>query len=736
MARWKSSLSKLNQDTRSWFNVFVAFGGVLAAFLICVLLRLLELPAWMQYGFWRETQPLLATNDAYYYMASALGYSFETAYPTFIALSRAIYACVGDYLPLAIFFVPALLAPLVILPLAVVLWREGMAEAIVPAGLIAAGTGEYLQRTRLGFYDHDMLVIFLPLCYAAGIYLALAPHVSSRPRSNGPDGLRANQATKKNIFFSSSVLIGLIGWAYLKFYPQGIYLLLTLWSTGFLICLLLSTSNDRRAMLCLGLVPMLVMAFAPLLGLFSAFWGFLVYYYLRETVAKPIIFWALAGLFIVVLLQFVDFAPTLQMLTSKLAYQAEPDRLAQSGRLQLPTFLHTVAEATPARWEDLGPLMAGNWWMFVLGLFGLAAALVFCPALILFSPFLAAGIASVWLGGRFAMYGSAVVGLGVGCGFALALERLGAGRWSRLTVSVLFSAVLLWPLISFAATLKPRPYVSAELAEAMTELRDIAPLDARIWCWWDLGFPVQYYAQRASFADGQRQNHELLYPLGVVHMTTSVRQAANIMQWVTTNQQALRASDPEGMETRTLWAPYMRAPLGNLVEMPEAQAQQFMDQLALSDRQWPKDLREQYLVLTWEMIGFSYFIQMFGTWDLEKKQSMHPGANLDFTDQNLLLPEVGRLDILGQRYPLDTLTHLSRLGAKVVRWPNRSGLHGIINAQTGSGYLIDERLYRSMMVQMLIADPGHFDQYFELVLDHAPNVRVYRLRQEQRLDIF
>ena len=41
---------------------------------------------------------------------------------------------------------------------------------------------------------------------------------------------------------------------------------------------------------------------------------------------------------------------------------------------------------------------------------------------------------------------------------------------------------------------------------------------------------------------------------------------------------------------------------------------------------------------------------------------------------------------------------------------------------------MDRTIYKSMMVQMLIAEPVEFKPYFELVADHYPWARAYRVR--------
>jgi dolichyl-diphosphooligosaccharide--protein glycosyltransferase len=41
---------------------------------------------------------------------------------------------------------------------------------------------------------------------------------------------------------------------------------------------------------------------------------------------------------------------------------------------------------------------------------------------------------------------------------------------------------------------------------------------------------------------------------------------------------------------------------------------------------------------------------------------------------------------------------------------------------------MDGKIYDSMMVRMLLDEPAKFEEHFELVMDRAPWVRVYRAK--------
>lgn len=691
-------------------------------------MRIWELPAWNLEGFRLPGERLLATNDAYYYLAAAVGASFETAYSEFVALTRVLQAMTGlDYTVLA-FWLPAFAAPLVVFPLAVAAWREGFPEAVLPAGLVAVCGGEYLVRTRLGFYDHDMLSLFLPLCFAAGLLTALSGHASRTWRFWKPTREKVLTLRDEMFFFSGCLGLGALGWSYLAFYPSGLYLVLGLWAAAMGLALLFATDTQRRLMLGLGFAGVLPLSAQPSFGMpiFAALLG--IYCCRTRWLTHPKAFWVLTGLAALAVPLFVDIAGTWHWMHSKLAYQLNPDMLAQAGQLVLPTFLQSVAEVQPVPWVRLGFHMVGSSWVFALGVAGYILACWQHPRFLIFLPFLIAGAAGVAMGVRFTMYGGVVVGLGLGVGLALVLRWFGLTSPSRFILLGLFSLILLWPLSAFRAQLHPKPYITPEFAQAMTELQGIAPPDARIWVWWDMGFPAQYYSRRAAFADGHRQEHVLLYPLGLTHMTTSALQAAQIMKMATANQGAFTASAEAYDTTRTLWAAYRNNPLRPLQGLAPEQVQTLIENLAGLPEKWPDNLREQYFALHWDTIDASYYITLFGTWNVTTQSGIEPETKLRFAAVDSLDLGRGVVSLFGHTLRLDSLLEVGAAGRRSMAWENNSGLHGVYNLDAGTGYIMDQRLFSSMMVQMLIADPSLFDGWFELVMDKGPTMRVYRLR--------
>jgi dolichyl-diphosphooligosaccharide--protein glycosyltransferase len=54
----------------------------------------------------------------------------------------------------------------------------------------------------------------------------------------------------------------------------------------------------------------------------------------------------------------------------------------------------------------------------------------------------------------------------------------------------------------------------------------------------------------------------------------------------------------------------------------------------------------------------------------------------------------------------------------------------VLNELSREIYVMDDLVYRSMLIQMLIGDPERFSDHFELVEDRFPWNRAYRAKDD------
>ncbi|MBQ7617274.1 MAG: hypothetical protein IJS50_00205, partial [Desulfovibrio sp.] len=134
----------------------------LLTFLAAFLLRWQEWPNWEDPEFRLGSEWLLATHDAYHWVAGAEGFGLAYDHP--MALMLKGLATLLHLEPATVaFWFPMLLASLVALIVFAWVWALGSLEAGLAAGLLASFSPGFLARTLLGYYDTDLVTIFFPL---------------------------------------------------------------------------------------------------------------------------------------------------------------------------------------------------------------------------------------------------------------------------------------------------------------------------------------------------------------------------------------------------------------------------------------------------------------------------------------------------------------------------------------------------------------------------------------------
>ncbi|MEG2004864.1 MAG: STT3 domain-containing protein, partial [Bilophila sp.] len=125
-------------------------------------LRLLEWPSWQEVEFRLGNEMLLATHDAYHWLAGAEGFEFGTGHPM-SELLRILALLVGTDPAQVAFWLPPVMASFVALLVFAWAWSMGSMEAGFCAGVLASLAPGFLARTLFGYADTDLVTLFLPL---------------------------------------------------------------------------------------------------------------------------------------------------------------------------------------------------------------------------------------------------------------------------------------------------------------------------------------------------------------------------------------------------------------------------------------------------------------------------------------------------------------------------------------------------------------------------------------------
>jgi dolichyl-diphosphooligosaccharide--protein glycosyltransferase len=167
-------------------------------------------------------------------------------------------------------------------------------------------------------------------------------------------------------------------------------------------------------------------------------------------------------------------------------------------------------------------------------------------------------------------------------------------------------------------------------------------------------------------------------------------------------------------------------PVTELRAMDVAQAQRFLADLVVDGQNWPTVV-PNYFVVSWENLRLASWISYYGNWDIASGTSS-PGKIQQVRGEIRLDSAGGMLVVNGNSTPVDSMDVVEAEGVRNFQWPHGTGTHVVINQMSRQVFLMDAKMYRSMMVQMLLRPATDFESEFSLVVDNFPWAGAYKVR--------
>ncbi|MDQ7031947.1 MAG: STT3 domain-containing protein [Desulfonauticus sp.] len=709
-------------------NIFYCLFIFFITYFLGCSLRMWEFQFWNNPAFFIHNEPLMATHDAYAWLAGAIGVGPYVGSPMSQIL-QCLHAITGINLATISFWLPVFVAPLACVPVILVCAMFKRIEAGIVAGIITALGPGYFLRTRIGYGDTDILTLFFPLLYCASLIFWLKPFLGQWSKVNEVEEKILN---KHNML--GAVYTGVTVFGYQWFYPNGYPIIMYSFILMFFLSLILCSKR-----IFIKLLP----GFAIILSLgFGGIWGWVlsILYLLLEgkqirwsKLNLGVVFFVLS--IIVFFLEKGEGAilsliePVLNYARISSFFKAETSKQV----LKLPDVLVSVKEAQTVDWNVLINRVGQGPFVFVPGIIGYIWACMRFPVLLAFLPQIGLALLSVKLGNRFTMYGPPVIGIGLGLGIGFLLDKIRISRKAVVLIIYLVLAIpLLLPSVNLAKKLRPVPVLPKVYALSLKELNKLTPKDAMLWLWWDYGYAAQYYAQRKTFADGGAHSGPYLYPLALVHSTDSPRQANQVIKFIAQDEQEQieecikNGTKPAHPEAKVIYWPV--DPVRKLNLMGPEKAQLFIDSLRNKEIVQAPDIPAQYVIFSWENIRLGYWITYFGNWNLITGKGIHSRIQTVYGGVNIDLKN-GYLNWRQKKIPLLKLLIIDKKTGRSREkvWPQVKGVCALYNSYINKLILVDRSMYDSLMVQMLLKDPEEFNPYFTLVVDRFPWVRIYKV---------
>ena len=721
---------------------------ILVTVLLAFAMRMLEWPAWHDPEFRLGGEWLLATHDAYHWVAGAEGFGFGAGHP--MSEMLRLMAKAVNLPPVAVaFWFPAVLSSLVAGTVCAWVWALGSLEAGVAAGLLTSIAPGFLARTLLGFYDTDLVTLFFPLFMTLApaswaMRFMLVPNMllQKLAASFGSAAVRRFFGGACQMHFGNPLrwqwvcvlgLSGVVSWWTQEWHSVFPYLIR--YNVLLLLCMsLFLAPRGRRKLLLVG-----AMAYA--LPALAGPWGFGLSVAVMFAVARSArlqrfftdwrvlsLLW-LAAFWLMVSGEI--FSAVANHVQAYLKHAADAKGEGEAA-IVFPSVAQSIIEV-----QDLSLRAALSYfhpWMeaSVAGLAGYALVCFRRPGALFLLPLAALAILSTKLGGRMVMFGAPVVAIGIVLPVCWCLQRLVAERFRGapcgIAASVLVGSLLVAPFLELIPAMSQGPMINRRHAEALARIQTITPKNAMVWLWWDWGYAAHHFSRRATIADGAQHGGPSLYLPAAVFATDNPRFARQLIRYT-----AEAGGTP-----------------GDVFKgMDAVQAQALVERLRSPDTPLVKGKGRQFIVVSFEMLRLGFWISNFGGWNFLSCKG--EGGALSIVPQALAYKlDAGQVQVQGGGSPVHpcSINVFEETGVTcrnyVQEWfdshrdaspeeqkaflNTRRNVNFFFNRVTGEKLAMDARLYNSLMVQLLLADPQdpRFSPYFKLLYDNV-FARVYEV---------
>lgn len=715
-------------------------------------LRMVEWPCWQDAEYRLGSEWLLATHDAYHWVAGAEGFGLGAGHPMSEMLRIISQWLPGAYPAAVAFWFPMVLASLVALIVFTWVWALGSMEAGVAAGLMTTLAPGFLARTLLGYYDTDLVTLFFPLLMALvpacwAMRYMLLPQMILRRLAAGSGISMAKRLWARapgheirlgNPLRPSWVLLlglaGVISWWTQEWHSVFPYLI------RYNVLLLAGMSlvmapRGRRGLMLLGALAYALPTLAGPVGFgfcFVLLWagsrkGHKLHLLLTRAPVL-LLLWAGTALLLV---QGEIFTSLSNHIAAYLKQSGDVKDTGGGMSLVYPSVAQSIIEVQDLDFTALFPYF--HPWMeaSILGLLGFIVVIIRRPGALFLLPLAVLGILSTKLGGRMVMFGAPIIAIGLTLPLFWVLQRLVRadlrGAVAGMLTSAVLIALLVVPFVDMIQAMSQGPIINRRHAEALTRARTMTPDNATLWLWWDWGYAAHHFARRETIADGAQHAGPSLYLPAAVFATDNPRFARQLIR------HTAQAGGP-----------------GKVFEgLDGTAAQALMETLRSPETPLIKAQGRQFVVVSFEMLRLGFWISNFGSWNFTTRQG--EGGALSIVTQGLSYqPEAGAVQVEGGSGPVYPISISIFEETGLVRrdyvqeWfdanpkatpaeqqkflAGRRNVNFLFNRVTDEKLAMDQRLYNSLMVQLLLSSPqdSRLSPYFKLVYDNV-FARIYEV---------
>lgn len=691
------------------------------AFCFSVAVRLIWVYQFSEYDpFTFANEFMINTNDGYFWAEGARdilsGVSQKNDFSPITEAPSLLTAFFVKLLPFSfetiIFYMPAVLSSLIVIPIILIGHNLKMSEVGFLAALLGSIAVSYYNRTMVGYYDTDMLNIVFPTFLVWSLILAL------------------RTKEEKYLLITALEII-----AYRWWYPQSYSL-----EASFLGLILFYTLLfDRKTLFNYQLVAIMLMA---MIGVDNSirFASVIVMYGIFKQEKLQRFTFYLLGMSIVLFFATGGFSPIWYQLKGyvfKDAIQVSQDVLP----LHFFSVMQTVREAGQIPFTTFAERISGHTITFLCSLVGYALMAWRYPVMLLGLPLLGLGFLALFAGLRFTIYAVPLCALGMAyflftCSSAIQTlfkqTRLGEGIKSVFVI-VGALAILIPNLLHVIDYRVPTVFNKVEV-EQLVEFGRIANREDYVLSWWDYGYPIRYYSDVKTLIDGGKHGGDANFPVSYV-LTSSQEKAAKLARF-----------EVEYTEKAYLHAEKNETVMNNTAQMSVdsgfKNANDFLAALE-TDITLPPKTRDIYFYLPYRMLSIFPTVAQFSNLDIMSgKVIRHPF----FYQTNRFKDSATQID-LSSGVVLDKAKGTLRLGnqevlikrfiktgyssdKKLLKEQNILHVNGNFNVIYMQAYnmflILDEAMFDASYIQLFVLE--NYDEKLFEPISLEPHAKVFKLK--------
>ena len=662
---------------------------------------------------------MINTNDGYYWAEGARDILNNTHQeydhsPVNTPMAK-LTAFLATVLPFSfetlLLWIPAFFGSFLVVPIMLIAREIKQDYLGFVAAILGAIAWSYYNRTMVGYYDTDMLVIVLPALLVWSIIL--------------------NIKEQKNSFLLLTPFFILLN---IWWYPQSYSLMLGLSVMVGLYTLVF----DRKNIFNYKLLALMFISIAYIYWFIKLILlvGVVALFYKKDeifTLKNTFILLAISAFLVLVT---GGFAPILRMISVYIFRESYTADTLET--LHYFAVNQTVREAGHIPFETFANRISGSVTTFVLSVIGYILLSIRYRVLWLALPMVGLGFLALSGGLRFTVYAVPFMALGVSYIIFLTAKGFENIIFKDKTLKIvqigfisLATIAILYPNIKHIIAYKvPTVFVKKEV-EVLDRLKHIAQRDDYVVAWWDYGYPIRYYADVNTLIDGGRHIGKVNFPVSFA-LTKDQISGANMARLdVEYTKRAFKEKFKSNL-------------IQELKDYNYTDINSFLKALGSKEFKLPKKTTDVYLYLPNRMLDILPTVGMFSNLDLTtgkqyrraffyQAKGFREGKNvIDLGNGIAILKDNGMLQIGNQRVPVNhfAVTAYDNFGKlhKNIKTLNPTSRLNVIFMKNYNRFLVlDDDMYNSLFIQLYVLE-NYDKELFEPVI-LTPLVKVYKLKK-------